>query len=147
MPVKTPNCRQPQTRSTNESVHPDQTKQVTVFIGRRHLLSTPTLRLTRARFLSLTGSKLRLCSANHRPGYWSNLPCYWPNTAWAYSEQETENGPRSPLLFITPQNFINTSLRHTLNASHHTLTIALCWKQDVLWHISRHSAALRAIRA
>ena len=44
-------------------------------------------------FLSLTRSKLRLCSANHRPGYWSNLPCDWPSTAWAYSEQETENGP------------------------------------------------------
>ena len=50
---------------------------------------------TRARFLSLARSKLRLCSANHRPGYWSNLPCDWPSTAWAYSEQETENGPSS----------------------------------------------------
>ena len=46
-----------------------------------------------ARFLSLARSKLRLCSANHRPGYWSNLPCDWPSTVWAYSEQETENGP------------------------------------------------------
>ena len=27
--------------------------------------------------------------------YWSNLPCNWPSTAWAYSEQETENRPRS----------------------------------------------------
>ena len=27
---------------------------------------------------------------------WSNLPCDWPSTAWAYSEQETENGPRLP---------------------------------------------------
>ena len=49
--------------------------------------------LTRARFLSLARSKLRLCSANHRPGYWSNLPCDWLSTAWAYSEQETENRP------------------------------------------------------
>ena len=31
-----------------------------------------------ARFLSLPRSKLRLCSANHRPCYWSKLP-------WAYS--------------------------------------------------------------
>ena len=46
-------------------------------------------------FLSLAQSKLRLCSANHRPGYWSNLPCDWLSTAWAYSEQETENGPWS----------------------------------------------------
>ena len=36
-------------------------------------------------FLSFARSKLRLCSANHRPGYWSNLPCDWPSTAWAYS--------------------------------------------------------------
>ena len=48
---------------------------------------------SRARFLSLAQSKLRLCSANPRPGYWSNLSCDWPSTAWAYSEQETENGP------------------------------------------------------
>ena len=48
---------------------------------------------TRARCLSLARSKLRLCSANYRPGYWSNLTCDWPSTAWAYSEQETENRP------------------------------------------------------
>ena len=41
-----------------------------------------------AGFLSLARSKLRLCSTNHRSGYWSNLPCDWPSTAWAYSEQE-----------------------------------------------------------
>ena len=40
-------------------------------------------------FLYLARSKLRLCSANHRPGYWSNLACDWPSTVWAYSEQET----------------------------------------------------------
>ena len=38
----------------------------------------------RAQFLSHAQSNLRLCSANHRPGYWSNLPCDWPSTAWAY---------------------------------------------------------------
>ena len=57
---------------------------------------------TRARSLSLARSKLRLCSANHRPGYWSNLPCDWPSTAWAYSEQETENGPRAVTLTTLP---------------------------------------------
>ena len=46
-----------------------------------------------ARFLPLARSKLRLCSANHRPGYWSNPPCDWPSTACDYSEKETENGP------------------------------------------------------
>ena len=38
-------------------------------------------------FLSFARSKLRLCSANHRLGYWSNLPCDWPSTAWAYSRE------------------------------------------------------------
>ena len=40
------------------------------------------------RFLSLARRKLRLCSANHRSGYWSNLPCDWPSTAWAYSDRK-----------------------------------------------------------
>ena len=35
-------------------------------------------------FLPLARGKLKLCSANHRPGYWSNLPCDWPSKAWAY---------------------------------------------------------------
>ena len=52
----------------------------------------------RARFLSLTGSKLRLCSANHRTGYFSNLACDWLSIVWTYSEQETENGPCSAKL-------------------------------------------------
>ena len=33
-----------------------------------------------SRFLSLARSKLRLCSANHRSGYQSDLPCDWPKT-------------------------------------------------------------------
>ena len=49
--------------------------------------------LTWVHFLSLTQSKLRLCLANHRPGYFSNLACDWLSIVWAYSEQETENGP------------------------------------------------------
>ena len=60
------------------------------------LLKASELVVVRARFLSLAQSKLSLCSANHRPGYWSNLPCDWPSTASAYSEQDTENGPRCP---------------------------------------------------
>ena len=46
-----------------------------------------------ARFLSPARSKLRLCLANHRAGYFSNLACDWLSTVWAYSEQETENRP------------------------------------------------------
>ena len=66
--------------------------------------------LTRARFLSLARSKLRLCSANHRAGYFSNLACDWLSTVWAYSEQETENGPRSRLGFEVDVNTLR--LRH-----------------------------------
>ena len=44
-------------------------------------------------FVQYPNNTLPLCLANHRPGYWSNLPCDWPSTAWAYSVQETENGP------------------------------------------------------
>ena len=52
--------------------------------------------ITTACFLSLARSKLRLCSANHRAGYFSNLACDWLSIVWAYSELETENGPTSP---------------------------------------------------
>ena len=45
-------------------------------------------------FLSLAWSKLRLCLANRRAGYFSSLACDWLSTDWAYSEKETENGPR-----------------------------------------------------
>ena len=36
---------------------------------------------------------LRLCSANHRAGYFSKLACDWLSILWAYFKQETENGP------------------------------------------------------
>ena len=50
--------------------------------------------ITRVCFLSRTCSKLRLCPANHRAGYFSNLVCDWLSIVWAYFKQETENGPR-----------------------------------------------------
>ena len=53
-------------------------------------------RIIWACFLSRARSKLRLCLANHRAGYFSNLACDWLNIMWAYSVQDTENGPRSP---------------------------------------------------
>ena len=43
----------------------------------------------RARSLSLAWSKLRLCSANHRPGYLCNLACDWLSIVWAYSADDT----------------------------------------------------------
>ena len=47
---------------------------------------------TWARFLSLARNKLRLSSANHWAGYFSNLACDWQSIVWAYSRQETGNG-------------------------------------------------------
>ena len=73
--------------------------------GKGQLLHSPSLVAvgvsvvdeTWACFLSLARSKLRLSSANHRAGYFSNLACDWLSIVWAYSEQETENGPWSPI--------------------------------------------------
>ena len=48
-------------------------------------------------FLSLARSKPRLCSANHRTGYFSNLDCDWLSIDWVYSKQESENRPWSVL--------------------------------------------------
>ena len=48
--------------------------------------------VTWACVLSLVWGKLRLCSANHRAGYFSKLACDWLSIVWAYSEQETEMG-------------------------------------------------------
>ena len=67
-------------------------------MGQIHCIMKVHCQLTWAHFLSLAWSKLRLCSANHRPGYWSNLPCDWPSTACACSEQETEKGPCCPAI-------------------------------------------------
>ena len=47
--------------------------------------------LFRARFRSLARSKLRLCLANYRAGYFNNLAYDWLSIVWAYSEQKTEN--------------------------------------------------------
>ena len=54
----------------------------------------------RACFLALTRSKLRLCLANHKAGYFSNLTCDWLSMVWAHFEQETENGPWLATFFI-----------------------------------------------
>ena len=73
-------------------------------------------RVCRARFLPLARSKLRLCSANHRAGYFSNPTCDWLSIVWAYSEQETENGPRT----LTPHRYrcvINYYFQNFSNAN------------------------------
>ena len=47
----------------------------------------------KARFLSLARSKLRLCSANNRAGYLSNLACDWLSIVWAYRLQARDRKP------------------------------------------------------
>ena len=61
----------------------------TIHLGMRVVCSHKTW----AHFLSLARSKLRLCMAKHRTGYFSNLACDWLSIA--YSRQATENGPWS----------------------------------------------------
>ncbi len=64
-PAKMPNHPHPQTRSRDATVHPDHTKQVTVFMGHRHLLSTPTLPLIRLPLLSITPQDFTNASLRH----------------------------------------------------------------------------------
>ena len=54
----------------------------------------------RACFLYLAQSKLRLCSANHRPGYWSNLACDWLSIVWAYSKKRKKADPGLITLYL-----------------------------------------------
>ena len=55
---------------------------------------------SRVCFLSLAWSKLRLCSANDKAGYFSNLAYDLQNIVWACSERETEIRPSSNALFL-----------------------------------------------
>ena len=80
--------------------------------------------LIKAYFLSLAWSKLRLCSANHRPGYWSNLAYDWPSTAWAYSKQETENGPRPQCITCSPSTHLGQMVGEA--GSHVVQTVNHC---------------------
>ena len=59
--------------------------------GYRYWIALRTVQ-TSARFLSLNRNKLRLCLANHRPGYFSNLAYDCLSIVWSSSRQETENG-------------------------------------------------------
>ena len=76
------------------------------FTDNTHITRYLAVVCSRARFLSLARGRLRLCSANHRPGHWSNLSCDWPSIAWAYSEQDTENGPRSNVCEPSPPSLV-----------------------------------------
>ena len=102
--------------------------------------------ITRAHFLSLAQSKLRLCSTNLRAGYFSNLACDWLSIVWAYSEQETENGPGLNELFsltgsksdLVPCLCVITRLCHMVIESAY---LSLCglsrqWQSIVPWNVT-----------
>ena len=75
-----------------------------IFVMSSHWLrtcSTIDRKWAQSLYLFLARSKLRLCSANHRAGYFSNLACDWLSIVWAYSEQETENDPMSCMCRIS----------------------------------------------
>ena len=101
----------------------------------------------RAHFLSFARSKLKLCSANHRSGYFSNLACDWLSIVWAYSEQETENGPADtgPMLLASVRCLPRSGLRwhsigifviliETYERSCKILTYRL-WYRRYLWNV------------
>ena len=51
-----------------------------------HVILSVLHTLSWARFLSLARNKLRLCSANHRAAYFSNLACDWQSIVWPYPD-------------------------------------------------------------
>ena len=79
-------------------------------VSQRRLIRFIQLTETWAGVRSLAWSKLRLCSANHRAGYFSNLACDWLSIAWAYFEQGTENGPWELRLPFSRKHFQNALL-------------------------------------
>ena len=48
---------------------------------------------TKSRFLSFAPSKFRLCSANHRAGYFSNLACDWLSIVWVRDRKWAQINP------------------------------------------------------
>ena len=64
---------------------------------------------SRVRFLSLPRSKLRLCSANHRAGYFSNLVSDWLGIIWAYSEPSKRQKTGSSLVYVLWRHFLLSS--------------------------------------
>ena len=93
--------------------------------------------VTRARFLSLVRSKLRLCSANHRPGYWSNLPCDWPSTAWAYSQARDR---KQALILLLPHYQGINELAESMTCFLRNIQFIVLWTRLLTfywWHFQK----------
>ena len=67
---------------------------------------------TRARFSVSYWCKLRLCLANHRAGYFSNLACDWLSIVSAFFKQEVENGPWVVLITQRANNVSSDVVEH-----------------------------------
>ena len=86
---------------------------------------------TWARFLSLAQSKLRLCSANHRAGYFSNLACDWLSIVWAYSELWWRT-----LMYQQRTDSITNAKRSQINNAYFKVNIMKSlWQSGMFRHI------------
>ena len=88
-----------------------------------------TIKMIWAHFLYLAWSKLRLCSAKHRAGYFNNLACDWLSIVWAYSEKEAENRPR-PRAFI--QGFKENVCKHIHSCKPNALYLQVVKTERIL---------------
>ena len=88
-------------------------------------------------FCLLLGSKLRLCSANHRAGCFSNLVCDWLSIVWAYSDQETENRPWSMHYMLTTMVVCQISCHMWLGDMNVSCTDISEMKNFVFWYMSQ----------
>ena len=88
---------------------------------------------TRTCFLSLARSKLKLCSANHRAGYFCNLACDWLSIVWAYFELTMTKRRRRLWAVQIEFHFglLSTSISSRLNA--HSQTNWAVKDQGKIW--------------
>ena len=84
---------------------------------------------SRARFLYFARSKLRLCSANHRAGYFSNLVCDWPSTVWANYFSNLACDWLSSLSFLRARNRKRTQIHDTTSVTRPQLVNQSMYRQ------------------
>ena len=113
------NCENELIKCTDRTVQIVGFRWVNTYKGKSGFIHTAGKHKILGPFSVSSSCKLRLCSANHRPGYWSNLTCDWPSTAWAHSKQETENRTWKHFLLC----WINAHNIHPLKTHIHPILI------------------------
>ena len=106
---------------------------------------------TMARFLSR--SKLRLCSANHRAGYFSNLACDWLSIVWAYSKQEIKKRAQATQKLKKKILDSDCEAKHPRNYTNYSLydvqpILNIAWKSDhkFYWNVAnRHAFSTKCL--